>query len=74
MQTLSVFNHRNVAAFAINACQKNIVTYLRLNPSTTEDRLFAQDFTLPFKMDYNLKWHGGPSWETKRETNERYQQ
>jgi hypothetical protein len=74
MQTLSVFNHRNVAAFAINACQKNIVTYLRLNPSTTEDRLFAQDFTLPFKMDYNLKLHGGPSWDTTRESNERYQQ
>ncbi len=47
-QTLSVFNHRNVAAFAINECQKNIVTYLRLNPGTTEDSLFAQDFTLPF--------------------------
>lgn len=71
-QTRSEFNHRNVAAFAINACQQNIVTYLRLNPGTTEDSLFAQDFTLPFNMDYVLKLT--TAWDNSEESNERYQQ
>lgn len=77
LQAVSVFNHGNVAAFAINACQQNVLNYLRLNPGTTKDQIFAQDFTLLFRMDYVLKlynpdpdfdWdHTPESWEMYRQ-------
>lgn len=72
--TRSVFNHRVLAAFAINACKQNIARYLSLNPDTSKDSLFARDFTLPFKMDYALKLHGAPSTDTSNESNENYEQ